>query len=216
MSILRIFSVFGNFELPAACATNPFGQPCTVALTVNCVGKNDTSRTGVEYVELGRVSWPFSLLLSCIPISRDDCATTYLLGLSISAPDWNTLYAARMARNIKLSGGENGVRLMSRRMYSSHFHSVNPRVHLLLYRPVNLSDQILLPPTLHFNHAHIPPRFPLLSRYLSQLHPSALPRFAILLTSVCAWDCSSGAGNYQRPNWVFTWYLRLGSPAVFA
>ena len=31
---------------------------------------------------------------------------TDLLGLSISAPDWNTLYAAKMAKNMKLSGDE--------------------------------------------------------------------------------------------------------------
>ena len=31
---------------------------------------------------------------------------TYLLDLSIDAPDWNTLYAAEMARNMKLPGDE--------------------------------------------------------------------------------------------------------------
>ena len=38
--------------------------------------------------------------------------------------------------------------------------------------------------------------------YLSQLHPT-FPHSAILLTCVCAWDCSSGAGSYQMTNWVF-------------
>ena len=33
-----------------------------------------------------------------------------MLDLSINAPDWNTLYAARMARNI-VFGGEKGVKL---------------------------------------------------------------------------------------------------------
>ena len=33
-----------------------------------------------------------------------------MLNLSINAPDWNTLYAARMARNITF-GGEKGVKL---------------------------------------------------------------------------------------------------------
>ena len=123
-----------------------------------------------------------------------------------------------MARNIKLSGGEKGGEV-SRRMYSNLFHSVGPRAHLLLYRLVNLFDQILLPPTLHSNRARLPPPsffFHHNISYLSQLRSSTLPRSAILLTSVCAWDCSSGVGSYQMTSWVLAWYLRLGSPAVFA
>ena len=50
-----------------------------------------------------------------------------MLDLGINAPDWNTLYTARMARNI-MFGGEKGVKLkdlfmLSRRMCSSLFHS---------------------------------------------------------------------------------------------
>ena len=35
-------------------------------------------------------------------------ATTYFLDLSINTCNWNTLYAARVARNMKLSGDEKG------------------------------------------------------------------------------------------------------------
>ena len=39
---------------------------------------------------------------------------------------------------------------------------------------------------------------------MSAIYPSStLPRSAILITCVCAQDCSSSAGSYQRPNWVF-------------
>ena len=41
-------------------------------------------------------------------LDGDNFTTTYLLGLSISTPDWSMLCAARMAKNIKLSGGEKG------------------------------------------------------------------------------------------------------------
>ena len=41
-------------------------------------------------------------------LKGDYRATTYFLDLSINFSNWNTLYAARVARNMKLSGDEKG------------------------------------------------------------------------------------------------------------
>ena len=61
-------------------------------------------------------------------------ATTYFLDLSINSPNWNTLYAARVARNIMLSGAR---KVMGKHMYSSLFRGVCLKTHILLHRPVN-------------------------------------------------------------------------------
>ena len=41
-------------------------------------------------------------------LKGDYRATTYFLDLSINTRNWKTLYAARVARNITLSGDEKG------------------------------------------------------------------------------------------------------------
>ena len=67
-------------------------------------------------------------------LKGDYCATTYFLDLSINSPNWSTLYAARVARNIMLSGAR---KVMGKHMYSSLFRSVCPKAHILLHRLVN-------------------------------------------------------------------------------
>ena len=50
-------------------------------------------------------------------LKGDYRATTNFLDLSINARNWKTLYAARVARNITLSGDEKGAeQLFSQRM----------------------------------------------------------------------------------------------------
>ena len=109
--------------------------------------------------------------------------------LSINVHDWNTLYAARLYY-LKMRRVWGCRTLSSRRMYSGLFRGADPRAHFLLYRLINtfntklnspasphaqiVSNQILLPPTPHFNHPHLTPP-------LSKLHPSTLLFLPVLL-----------------------------------
>ena len=67
-------------------------------------------------------------------LKGDYRATTYFLDLSINSPNWSTLYAARVARNIMPIWAGT---VMVRHMYSNIFRSVCLKAHILLRRPVN-------------------------------------------------------------------------------
>ena len=133
---------------------------------------------------------PFPSILSrwfwCRSWCNMELQSVYLPHLSSTEtisplPTWSALVSAPLTgirsalqgwlRIKSFLEAKKGVRLMSRRMYSSLFHSIGSRAHLLLYRLVNLSDQILLPPILHSRTPPSPP--PTSSTIISAIYPSS-------------------------------------------
>ena len=91
--------------------------------------------TAVLMHVLVRYGAPISISATSPSFLKGDYhATTYFLYLSINSPNWNTLYAARVARNITpLWAGT----VMDRHMYSNLFRGACSKAHILLRRPVN-------------------------------------------------------------------------------
>ena len=113
-------------------------------------------------------------------LKGDYRATAYFLDLSINSPNWNTLYAARVARNITpLWAGT----VMVRHIYSNIFRSVFPKAHILLHRPVNnFTTKSNLPASLQFKSSPI--KYYSLLHYTSTTHtslPTSIPALPSLL-----------------------------------